>query len=59
MNEQMKYYENKPAFEIDSWDLMAALEGGENIGGLDWWKRDNHKTVGDAVSNKFAACGCN
>ena len=129
MNEQMKHYENKLAFEIDSWDLMAALEAGENIvvvdtrspgpyqkehipgainiphremneettkgidkatlvvsycdgmgcnastkgalnmtrlgfrvreliGGLDWWKRDNHKTVGDAISTKSAACGC-
>lgn len=30
----------------------------ELIGGLDWWKRDGHKTEGAAVSSKTAACGC-
>ncbi len=129
MNEQLRHYENKLAFEIDSWDLKVALEAGENIvvvdarsldayqkehipgainiphrtmnevttraidrtalvvsycdgigcnastkgalnmaklgfqvrelmGGLDWWKRDNHKTEGAVVSAKSAACGC-
>lgn len=129
MNEQLRHYENKLAFEIDSWDLNAALEAGENIvvvdarspdayraehipgainiphrqmnantttdidkaalvvaycdgigcnastkgalnmtrlgfsvkeliGGLDWWKRDRHKTVGDAVSTQHDSCGC-
>ena len=129
MDEQLKYYESKLAFEIDSWDLKVALESGQNIlvidarspeayqkehipgainiphrkmskatakelnrtalvisycdgigcnastkgalnmaklgfrvkeliGGLDWWKRDGHKTEGSAASNPTAACGC-
>ena len=31
MNEQAKYYEQKLAFETDSWDLKVALESGEPI----------------------------
>jgi len=31
MDEQLRYYENKLSFEIDSWDLKIALEAGENI----------------------------
>jgi rhodanese-related sulfurtransferase len=31
MNEQAKYYEEKLAYETDSWDLKVALEGGERI----------------------------
>ncbi len=131
MNEQLQYYKNKLAFEIDSWDLRVALDKGENvivtdarspeafdnehipgainlphrkmsaettnhfdktalivsycdgigcnastkgalnlaklgfrvkelIGGLDWWKRDGHKTAGRAVGAAPAAiaCGC-
>jgi rhodanese-related sulfurtransferase len=30
----------------------------ELIGGLDWWKRDGHKTEGAASSSEAAACGC-
>ena len=30
----------------------------ELIGGLDWWKRDGHKTEGAETSNSVAACGC-
>ena len=30
----------------------------ELIGGLDWWKRDGHKTEGAASSSKAEACGC-
>lgn len=30
----------------------------ELIGGLDWWKRDGHKTEGSAASHPAAACGC-
>ena len=30
----------------------------ELIGGLDWWKRDGHKTEGSAASASAAACGC-
>ena len=130
MDKQLEHYENKLAYEIDSWDLKTALESGENItvidtrstatfhiehipgainiphrqmgkettnhldkaalivnycdgigcnastkgalnmaklgfqvkeliGGLDWWKRDGHKTEGSAVTNNSDACGCN
>ena len=31
MQEQLKHYANKLAYEIDSWDLHAALERGETI----------------------------
>ena len=31
MDEQLKYYEDKLAYETDSWDLKMALEAGENI----------------------------
>jgi rhodanese-related sulfurtransferase len=30
----------------------------ELIGGLDWWKRDGHKTHGGAVSDASVTCGC-
>jgi rhodanese-related sulfurtransferase len=129
MNEQLRHYERKLAFETDSWDLKVALEAGENIividarssdayqkehipgainiphrkmseettndlnraalviiycdgigcnastkgalnmtklgflvkeliGGLDWWKRDGHKTEGAVSSGKTTDCGC-
>lgn len=35
MQEQLAYYQNKLAFEIDSWDLKVALEAGEKIVVLD------------------------
>ena len=31
MNDQLKHYSNKLAYEIDSWDLSVALEAGEHI----------------------------
>jgi len=31
MQNQLKHYENKLAYEIDSWDLKVALDNGENI----------------------------
>jgi rhodanese-related sulfurtransferase len=31
MEERLRHYENKLAFETDSWDLKVALEAGENI----------------------------
>ena len=129
MDEQQRHYENKLAFETDSWDLEVALKAGNNVividarsseayqkehipgainiphrkmneettkrlnrasqvvtycdgigcnastkgalnmtrlgfrvkelvGGLDWWKRDGHKTEGAASSSESAACGC-
>lgn len=129
MIDQLHHYENKLAWEIDSWDLKVALEAGENvvvidarapesyrrehipgainvphrtmseestrhldrtalvvtycdgigcnastkgalnmtrlgfrvkelIGGLDWWKRDGHRTDGAAAAGTTAACGC-
>jgi rhodanese-related sulfurtransferase len=30
----------------------------ELIGGLDWWKRDGHKTHGCEPSDGSGACGC-
>lgn len=129
MNEQLDHYEQKLAFETDSWDIKVALESGENIvvidarspeayqkehipgainiphrtmnekttkhldkavlvitycdgigcnastkgalnmaklgfrvkeliGGLDWWKRDSHKTESGVVGTSSTACGC-
>jgi rhodanese-related sulfurtransferase len=128
MDDQLKHYTNKLAYEIDSWDLHVALDAGEKIividtrspetfqrehipgalniphramspettrhvdrnalvvtycdgigcngstkgalnmlklgfrvkelmGGLDWWKRDGHKTHG-AASGVSVRCGC-
>lgn len=31
MDEQLRHYENKLAFETDSWDLKVAIESGENV----------------------------
>jgi len=31
VDEQLTHYSNKLAYEIDSWDLKIALEGGENV----------------------------
>ena len=31
MNEQLRHYERKLAFETDSWDVKTALESGQNI----------------------------
>lgn len=31
MDDQLKHYSDKLAYEIDSWDLKVALEAGENI----------------------------
>lgn len=31
MNQQIKYYKNKLAYEMDSWDLFEALDNDENI----------------------------
>ena len=129
MTDQIRHYENKLAFEIDSWDLKVASEAGENvliidtrspeayqkehipgainiphrtmsdattrglnrtalvvtycdgigcnastkgalamarlgfrvkelIGGLDWWKRDGHRTETGVGGSKTGACGC-
>ena len=31
MDEQIRHYESKLAFETDSWDLKVALESGERV----------------------------
>jgi rhodanese-related sulfurtransferase len=31
MNEQLRHYERKLAFETDSWDVKVVLESGDNI----------------------------
>ena len=130
MDEQLKHYQNKLAYETDSWDLKVSLESGEKIlvidtrspaayqrehipgamniphrdmraetthhldktllvitycdgigcnastngalnmtrlgfrvkeliGGLDWWKRDGHKTQTGTASANSPGCGCN
>jgi rhodanese-related sulfurtransferase len=129
MDEQLRHYSDKLAYETDSWDLKVALEAGENvivvdarspeayhkehipsavniphrtmsrattedldrnalvvtycdgigcnastrgalnmaklgfrvkelIGGLDWWKRDGHKTETGGAVTKEGTCGC-
>lgn len=129
MDDQLKHYSDKLAYEIDSWDLKVALESGEHIvvidarspeafqrehipgainiphramspettthihkdalvvtycdgigcnastkgalnmfklgfrvkeliGGLDWWKRDGHKTHSVAQAGISVNCGC-
>ena len=35
MNEQIKHYADKLAYETDSWDLKVALEAGEHIAVID------------------------
>jgi rhodanese-related sulfurtransferase len=129
MDDQLKHFENKLAFETDAWDLKIAWESGKRIividarspeayrkehipgainiphgkmieattrsidrealvvtycdgigcnastkgalnmaglgfrvkelmGGLDWWKRDGHKTEGVVSSGDADTCGC-
>ena len=31
MEEQLQYYQNKLAYEIDSWDLKVALDAKDNV----------------------------
>lgn len=31
MDDQMRHYANKLAYEIDSWDLSVAMKGGDNV----------------------------
>lgn len=35
MENQLRHYEDKLAFETDSWDLKAALDAGENVAFID------------------------
>ncbi|MEO8007754.1 MAG: hypothetical protein ABI728_04440 [Betaproteobacteria bacterium] len=35
MDEQLKHYSSKLAYEIDSWDLKVALESGERVTVID------------------------
>lgn len=129
MNKQISHYEDKLAFEIDSWDLKVSMKSGENIividvrspeayqneripgsvniphrkmngettasldrsalivtycdgigcnastkgalnmtklgfrvkeliGGLDWWKRDGHRTEASESTSETVGCGC-
>jgi len=43
MNEQRRYYLNKLAFEIDAWDLNAALKEEKNVVILDARSADAYK----------------
>ena len=40
MDDQLKHYSDKLAYEIDSWDLNVALEAGENITVIDARSRE-------------------
>lgn len=35
MNDQIAYYQNKLAYEVDSWDLLKSMENGEDFIPLD------------------------
>jgi rhodanese-related sulfurtransferase len=62
---QIQHYEDKLAYEIDSWDLSVALEGGENVVVIDArgphaYEREHipGHPIHDRPSHA-AACGCN
>jgi len=38
--------------------LKLGFQVKELIGGLDWWKRDGHKTHTATTSDKSVSCGC-
>lgn len=40
MNDQQAHYENKLAYEIDSWDLRVALKRGEDVTVIDARSRE-------------------
>lgn len=44
MDDQLQHYQNKLAFEIDSWDLKVALEAGENVIVIDARSADVYRT---------------
>lgn len=44
MDDQLQHYQNKLAFEIDSWDLKVALEAGENVIVIDARSADAYAT---------------
>lgn len=72
MNEETTKHLNKSALVVtycDGIGCNASTKGALNmaklsfrvkelIGGLDWWKRDGHKTEASAASAKAADCGC-
>jgi len=35
MNDQLKHYADKLAYEIDSWDLKVAMDAGDNVAVVD------------------------
>lgn len=43
MREQLKHYENKLAFEIDSWDLDVIIKAGENVVVIDARSKDAYE----------------
>lgn len=44
MNDRIKHYADKPACEIDSWDLKVALENGDPMIVIDARSRKAHET---------------
>jgi rhodanese-related sulfurtransferase len=43
MNDQIKHYSDKLAYEIDSWDLKVALENGEPVIVIDTRSREAYE----------------
>ena len=52
MDDQLKYYTDKLAYEIDSWDLKVALDAGQNITVIDTRSHDayQHEHIPSAIS---------
>ena len=44
MDDQVRHYENKLAFEIDSWDLKVSLDAGESVVVIDTRSADAFDT---------------
>lgn len=44
MKDQLKHYEDKLAYEIDPWDLKAAIENGENVIVVDARRNEAYET---------------
>lgn len=52
MDEQLKHYADKLAYETDSWDLKVAMESGEYIAVVDTWSPQafEQEHVPDAIN---------
>jgi rhodanese-related sulfurtransferase len=52
MHDQIKHYENKLAYEIDSWDLNTGLKGGDKIVVIDARSAEayTHEHIPEAIN---------